>query len=778
MKKYKAHYIVLYILFSLLFFIALFFYISYNNRPRKPRQIEHSYIAFNDWELIHDDGSREKITLPTKINCKNDSKVVMEAVLPENLTEADWINFSNGYDIDLYIDGELRKTFRESDVDLPGGVVKGIKQFCHLSHEDSGKVIRMERPNFLSYSSAIMIGDSLGLVSRYLLQGAGTYLSTVFLIIVSFVVVIFGIIVRILKQQDSSLIALGFGVFLGALWLLFDSPMYQFVFDNYYIDGDMSFIMATLMAFPFLLCVDALQNRMHSKLNLILGFILVTNSIITCGLHFSGTLDFEETLIASDIVISFVVACFLITLIIDTIKKRIEDVVQVYGLFVALTCGFIEIILIVIDPIRVDGPFILLGLWVALIAAVVQQIVNIWRGERERQRAIQANEAKTEFLAKISHEIRTPINAVLGMDEMILRESGNNTINQYAADIKVAANNLLSIINEILDSSKIESGKMEIIPANYKISAMLNDLYNMIYVKAEEKKLKLSFKIDESIPSEYYGDDVRIKQVLVNLLTNAVKYTVSGEVKLTLTMKKVGDKAILHFSVIDTGIGIKEKDIDALFSAYQRIDEKHNRYVEGTGLGMSITTQLLKLMGSQLKVESTYGKGSTFSFKIEQGIVNETPLGDFRKDDVKHVEADEVMNYTAEDAKILIVDDNKTNRKVFSYLLKKVKVQITEASSGMECLENICKEKYDIIFLDHMMPEMDGIETLQKMKVLSANQNQETPVIMFTANAIKGAKEYFQENGANGYLTKPVKLEELDKIFTEYLDSSMIKYNN
>ncbi len=419
-------------------------------------------------------------------------------------------------------------------------------------------------------------------------------------------------------------------------------------------------------------------------------------------------------------------------------------------------------------------------------SAVCKSIINIVSGslekaklteqlEEAKEAADEANRTKSQFLAKMSHEIRTPVNAVLGMNEMILEESKEENVQGYAKDIKSSSLALLSIINDILDSSKIESGKMELVCVNYSMGSLLNDIYNMINIRAKEKELEFIYDVDATMPSEYYGDDKRIRQVLLNLLTNAVKYTNKGSVTLKVSYRMQDDNAIILYSVKDTGIGIKKEDISKIYGAFERVDTSRNRNVEGTGLGMYIAQQFLKLMGSELQIESEYEKGSKFSFEIEQKVVNFEPLGDFRAKLSKAKEvAKTYKEYTAPQVKVLVVDDNKVNCKVFSSLLKKTQMQITELQSGKECLELLKQQSFDLIFLDHMMPGMDGIETFHAIQEDKLCEN--VPIIMLTANAIVGDREKYISIGFTDFLSKPIMPADLHKMILHYLPEEMVNW--
>ena len=387
-----------------------------------------------------------------------------------------------------------------------------------------------------------------------------------------------------------------------------------------------------------------------------------------------------------------------------------------------------------------------------------------------------ANRAKSEFLSNMSHEIRTPINAILGMNEMILRDSKEKKTREYATNIQSAGRTLLSLVNTILDFSKIESGKMEIIPTSYDTAELVNNLVNSISERARAKELSFITRIDESLPSRLYGDDVRLTQVIMNLLTNAVKYTKTGSVMLTMHNGGIKDGYLsLDVEVRDTGAGIKEEDMEKLYESFARIEEKRNRNIEGTGLGMSIVVRLLRMMDSELSVKSEYGMGSRFSFTVRQQIIDMEPLGNYEERiRASRVTEDEEKNISMAGARVLVVDDYQMNLMVMQNFLGLYEIDPILVESGKAAIEAIRDAEFDLVFLDHMMPGLDGIETLAKIRE-EGLMRKDMHVIAITANAIVGARETYIEAGFDDYLSKPIEVGKLEDTLLKYLPAKYIK---
>ena len=421
---------------------------------------------------------------------------------------------------------------------------------------------------------------------------------------------------------------------------------------------------------------------------------------------------------------------------------------------------------------------VVLGLLILLVFNFLVLMLYNRRLEEAAKAANQANEAKSYFLSTMSHDIRTPMNAILGLNEMVLRDSSDDEIVAYSESIRTAGKTLLGLINDILDFSKIEAGKMDIINVDYSFVSLLNDLVNMVQGKAEDKGIALKLDIDRDIPMILRGDEIRIKQVVTNILSNAVKYTKEGSITFKATYEKLEDPDSIRLliSVSDTGIGIRSEDLQRLFVAFERIEEKRNRNIEGTGLGMSIAQSLLTMMGSHMEVESEYGKGSTFSFALVQGVKNWNPVGDYEETFKRSVSERKKYRerFTAPYARLLVVDDTPVNLSVFRSLLKRTKVQIDAAGSGDEAIAFYRQKHYDVIFLDHMMPDKDGIETLKEMKGITGTSNAETPVVCLTANAVSGMREIYISEGFDDYITKPIDPDRLETMLLQYLPKGKI----
>lgn len=400
--------------------------------------------------------------------------------------------------------------------------------------------------------------------------------------------------------------------------------------------------------------------------------------------------------------------------------------------------------------------------------------------ERKKVAAEEASEQKSRFLSHMSHEIRTPLNAILGLNELIMHETDKSSIKKYSADIQSAGRTLLALINDILDFSKIETGKMDIVASDYSLSSLLNDVVVMTQERIDNEGLELKLDIDGTIPDLLYGDEVRIKQIVLNLMTNAVKYTKQGWVELCVGKQNVSEcldeeNILLDISVSDSGVGIKKEDLSKLFVEFERLDRLKNRSVEGTGLGLSITSRLVGLMDGRIDVESEYGKGSCFRVLIPQRIVSKAPIGDYKKrfellsseKSEQSEESLETMRFPGK--KVFVVDDNEMNLEVIASILEMLDIEVSRANGGQAAINHLNVEMYDLILTDDMMPEISGTELMRYLHDHEESVSHGTPIVVLTANAIAGAREEYIRKGFDDFMTKPIDVDVLQKILMKYL---------
>lgn len=735
------------------------------------------------WEWIKEDGTRTPAQLPGKNAVERNQIMVIENILPTYLEDNLYMCFrSSKQDMKIYIDDELRQEYSTEDTRVFGRVSAVAYVYVQLAYEDAGKTIRVEMSTDSSYTGVlheVFYGEMIDIWNYLFEKGGVELIIAMFVLILGLASIVISIALKMCYRKKVEMEYLGWAIFLAAIWIISNSVFRQMLFPNISTISDMAFFMVMLLAIPFMLYLNQVQSERYSKIYLVAITANVIDFVVCTALHVGNIIDFSDSIKVMVSVAGSSMALMGITMIIDVFTGRIKDyLIVALGILGVCLSAVVQIILYFKWTTQFSGAVIAVAMVFVLIISFVNTMKDILDIEKEKQRAVGSNQAKGKFLANMSHEIRTPINAILGMDAMILRESEDEAIKEYAMNIQNAGQTLLYLINDILDFSKIESGKMEIVPVEYEFSSIVHDVVTMIMVKAKDKGLDMKVHVNPNLPYKVYGDEVRIRQILVNLLTNAVKYTEKGGLTLTVDGTIEGEFVKFYYEVEDTGIGIKEEDLSKLFERFERIEEERNRNVEGTGLGMSITLQLLKLMDSELHVESVYGKGSKFSFELKQRIIDKEPIGNL-EERIKSASAQYSYNaaFVAPKARLLVVDDNAINRKVFVSLLKETKVKIDEAESGMECLDMIKNNHYDIIFLDHMMPEMDGVETLHRLKEIPDHACKNVPIIALTANAISGAREMYLREGFDAFLSKPISPEKLEQTIIHLLPEELVQYD-
>ncbi len=779
---------------------------SYANPFDKAGFDSKSYVTLSDgWAQLMRDGSERDIGfLPVDLNDQVGEPVTIRRRLPAKLPVGCPVLFikSNQQNVSVHLDGmeifHYEYTARQRyDSDFPPDrwLVVPLEDDC------AGKTVEITltrlRSGWTDTVENVYLGDKADIIFALLRENCFPILSALLLILLGIVFLLRQAVNRVRREVGHRNLYLGIYFAVLGLWLLYNSEIRQLCIHNILFARNMEFLTLMMLPVPMILSVNYSQGgRCQKTAYRLCAAILIADIqvILLTTLGIASLMDMLGIILATILAAAvFVVVSFWRIAVDDPELFRSLWAVVTSGA-VLILCAVGEFLDMILLAERHHGAWVAAGMLIHAVGVTLDQTRLQRHMSQQVQRAEMESRAKSDFLANMSHEIRTPINAVLGMDEMILREAKDPTVREYAADIQRAGRNLLAIINDILDISRIESGRLAIQEENYRLSDMLTDVIELIQPQADEKGLKFSRWIDETMPNCLCGDPVRLRQVAVNLLGNAVKYTEQGSVTFTVDMipeveaKALWDSALirgtptdmlvpvyLRMIVRDTGIGIREEDYANLFKSFQRLDVKKNAGIQGTGLGLSIVEMLVREMHGCLLLESVYGTGSEFMVVFPQRRLPGETVGQLTVHRSEERDAGSKALFSAPDANVLVVDDNAMNRRLIEVMLKRTRVRVTVCESGAECLRRVTEGRYDLILMDHLMPEMDGIETLHRMRETPENKCADVPVIVLTANAIAGVKEQYLAEGFTDYMSKPIQSSELEKLVMRYLPQEKLQ---
>lgn len=691
--------------------------------------------------------------------------------------------FSANQNIGVFVDSELREYYNDESYRLVGSYSASHFVNVPLDPEDSGKEVRITYETSLQECAGILTCPLFGTEASLILWMVRSYFwqiaSALLLLAVGVVFIVLGVVIKYNHNHNQGLCYLGIFSIIIALWILCKSNMRVFYCRNLNTMNLMTYMVIMVAPIPMLIFLNDLMKYRYQKIfNTVIAACLA-NTAFSLIVTLSGITDLVEISWTTRIMIvgacGISIVCFLDYLKTKELKAPIALGIGLFGCVMAVVAEDINARSSnTLDVGKYIGFGILFFMLMLGYAAEKSWVVQ-WKNYR---RAIEENEFKNAFLANMSHEIKTPINTILGMNEMIASESRDQSVRRYAGHIQEAGKRLLALVDNILDYTKLESGKIQIIPVRYELGQLLSNLINSVSIKVEEKNLAFEVDVDQNIPSVLYGDELRIRQAVLNLLTNAIKYTREGSVSLKVSFERVSQKELcLYISVEDTGIGIRKEDRERLYDSFVRLEEKRNRSIEGAGLGMTITRQIIDMMQGDIFIESEYGKGSTFTLVLKQQIVDETALGNYEDWYRTRINQDtyQKSSYLASGVKILAIDDNEMNLEVIRGLLKNTLAQIDTAISGKEGLAKVRNEMYDLILLDQMMPGMDGIETLSQLLQMEYVTEKKIPIIALTANSVVGVREEYLKQGFTDYIAKPVDYRTLMACLRKYLPDKIEK---
>lgn len=734
------------------------------------------------WVRILPDGSSVPVEIPGSCPADSLESVSIEAKLPQDLGEDTWLcTMSSWQELELLVDQVVRQRYTAQGC-MPFGVNSpSAYVFLKLKREDAGKVLRITSVSESSYSgtlNTVYIGDRLGILSQLMKRHGGGLALASFMLALSGLSILLSVALRRFYRKEIFLEYLAWGTFLTSLWLVAGNGMRQFLFPNISVASGLSFLAAMLALFPLLIYMDGVQKQRYQKGYVFLELAVVANFAACTFLQVTGQREFLEMQLPMCVLAAASFLYIIFCIYRDFCRKRLGGYRFIaVGVLALAASAAGELAFWFLGEGDSGGTILCLGLIAALALAIVQNVRRLFYMEREKQRAVLANESKGKFLANMSHEIRTPINTVIGMNEMILRESQEEDIREYAENIGSASKTLLSLVNDVLDFSKMESGNLDIANNSYYLSSLLNDTIHVLQARAEKKHLDVRLNVDEKLPSILVGDEVRIRKVLNQLFDNSIKFTEEGCVTFSVRGEWQDDGGFcLSFSVADTGTGIPDEKLARLYDSFAKLEEDGYHTVQGPGLGLNLAKRFVEQMHGDIRVQSVYGAGAMFTVRIPQEVENAEPLGGLQKAfEREQRELSRPREYLkAPQAQVLSVDDNEMNLAVVRGLLKRTEIQLDTVMSGSGCMELTRQKKYDLIFMDHMMPEPDGISTLHRLRREEGNPNADTPVVALTANAVAGSREEYLKAGFDEYLSKPVAAEKLEQTLQKYLPEEKV----
>ncbi len=738
--------------------------------------------TFNEGWRMEGDDPDGSITLPVDVAAPRNEMIVIRNILPDDISDGMTMLFRTSIeDMYVYINGALRENYYSEGFEHMSYYLPSAYLVVPLYSEDSGKEIEVRiTVKDKGILNEVRIGYGNNVWFKIIKENITISIIAAIVIVVGIASVFLFFFISRMVRIGSSVFYLGLLLIDMGIWAVSESRLRQVLFARPSLSTYYSFFSIEIAGVLVCMFFNEAQLKRYNVKYLVLETIMSLQIVVNILLSATGLLELYRSVTFSHIWFVIGIVIIIYNIISDIRSGRTKEYVFVLaGMGIFVLFAILEILNFYINPFRSFGAYICIGLLFLFVSAIMQETDKIYRLRLEKSYADAANKAKSDFLARMSHEIRSPINAVLGMNELILRKSRDPDITGYATNIETAGRSLLGVINDVLDFSKIENRKMDIIPVDYDPAYLISDAVKLVNGAAEEKGLSLKVHADREIPSVLKGDRVRLLQIILNLLTNAVKYTNEGRVVLTVdVLFAESDKVRLRFSVKDTGIGIKPEDKDRLFESFSRGDEYRNRNIEGTGLGLPIVSRLLELMDSSLEMESVYGMGSDFYFDIDQGISDAEPIGDYEVHIAGRKSGPESRKYLyAPDTSLLVIDDRPVNLEVVKGFLKDSGIRIVTALSGDEGIELMKKEHFDIVFFDHMMPAPDGVDTYRRC-IEEGILTKEDPAVMMTANAVDGARNEYLNEGFTDYISKPITVAELENIIAKYLPEEKVSYRD